>query len=115
MPEHVFAVSPFSTHPAAQPAPLAALVFDSCRSFQKKKAVKKCSGNRHLRFPPNVRPISSGSGCPTPVRRIVNDGSMPGIFEGFAYPYLAPQTELSADLELRSSAAADAMPKTASV
>jgi hypothetical protein len=36
------------------------------------------------------------------VRRIINDGSMPGIFEGFAYfPYIAPQAELSADLELR--------------
>lgn len=36
------------------------------------------------------------------VRRVINDGSTPGIFEGSAYfPYIAPQAELSADLELR--------------
>jgi uncharacterized protein (DUF58 family) len=54
-------------------------------------------------FPPKRSPEQQWVRLPDRrVRRIVNDGTIPGIFEGFAYfPYLAPQAELSADLELR--------------
>ena len=54
-------------------------------------------------FPPKRPPEQQWVRLPDRrVRRIVNDGSTPGIFDGSAYfPYLAPQTELSADLELR--------------
>ncbi len=54
-------------------------------------------------FPPKRPPEQQWVRLPDRrVRRIVHDGSTPGIFEGSAYfPYLAPETELSADLELR--------------
>jgi uncharacterized protein (DUF58 family) len=54
-------------------------------------------------FPPKRPPEQQWVRLPDRrVRRIVNDGTTPGIFDGSAYfPYLAPQTELSADLELR--------------
>jgi uncharacterized protein (DUF58 family) len=54
-------------------------------------------------FPPKRPPEQQWVRLPDRrVRRIVNDGSMPGIFEGYAYfPYLPPKAELSADLELR--------------
>ena len=54
-------------------------------------------------FPPKRPPEQQWVRLPDRrVRRIVNDGSTPGIFEGFAYfPYVPPQAELSADLELR--------------
>jgi uncharacterized protein (DUF58 family) len=54
-------------------------------------------------FPPKRPPDQQWVRLPDRrVRRIVHDGSTPGIFEGSAYfPYLAPETELSADLELR--------------
>jgi len=54
-------------------------------------------------FPPKRPPEQQWVRLPDRrVRRIVHDGSTPGIFDGSAYfPYLAPQTELSADLELR--------------
>jgi uncharacterized protein (DUF58 family) len=54
-------------------------------------------------FPPKRPPEQQWVRLPDRrVRRIVHDGSTPGIFDGSAYfPYVAPQTELSADLELR--------------
>jgi uncharacterized protein (DUF58 family) len=54
-------------------------------------------------FPPKRPPEQQWVRLPDRrVRRIVHDGSTPGIFDGSAYfPYIAPQTELSADLELR--------------
>jgi len=54
-------------------------------------------------FPPKRPPEQQWVRLPDRrVRRIVHDGSTPGIFDGSAYfPYLAPQAELSADLELR--------------
>ncbi len=54
-------------------------------------------------FPPKRPPEQQWVRLPDRrVRRIVHDGSTPGIFDGSAYfPYLAPETELSADLELR--------------
>jgi len=54
-------------------------------------------------FPPKRPPEQQWVRLPDRrVRRIVHDGSAPGIFEGSAYfPYVAPQAELSADLELR--------------
>jgi len=71
---------------------------------KKKKAVKKWLWEpATFGFPPKRPPEQQWVRLPDRrVRRIVNDGSGPGIFEGFAYfPYLAPQAELSADLELR--------------
>ncbi len=54
-------------------------------------------------FPPKRPPEQQWVRLPDRrVRRIVNDGTTPGIFDGSAYfPYLAAQAELSADLELR--------------
>ena len=54
-------------------------------------------------FPPKRPPEQQWVRLPDRrVRRIVHDGSTPGIFDGSAYcPYVAPETELSADLELR--------------
>ena len=54
-------------------------------------------------FPPKRPPEQQWVRLPDRrVRRIIHDGSAPGIFEGSAYfPYVAPQAELSADLELR--------------
>jgi uncharacterized protein (DUF58 family) len=54
-------------------------------------------------FPPKRPPEQQWVRLPDRrVRRIIHDGSAPGIFEGSAYfPYIAPQAELSADLELR--------------
>ena len=54
-------------------------------------------------FPPKRPPEQQWVRLPDRrVRRIVNDGSKPGLFEGYAYfPYLAAGAELSADLELR--------------
>ena len=54
-------------------------------------------------FPPKRPPEQQWLRLPDRrVRRIVNDGSLPGIFEGFAYfPYVPARAELSADLELR--------------
>lgn len=54
-------------------------------------------------FPPKRPPEQQWVRLPDRrVRRIVNDGSMPGLFEGYAYfPYLPADAELSADLELR--------------
>ncbi len=71
---------------------------------KKKKAVKKWLWEpATFGFPPKRSPEQQWVRLPDRrVRRIVNDGSRPGIFEGFAYfPYLAPKAELSADLELR--------------
>jgi len=83
---------------------------------KKKKAAKKWLWEpATFGFPPKRPPEQQWVRLPDRrVRRIVNDGSRPGIFEGFAYfPYLAPRVELSADLELRFQRA-DAMQKTAS-
>jgi uncharacterized protein (DUF58 family) len=54
-------------------------------------------------FPPKRPPEQQWVRLPDRrVRRIVHDGMASGIFDGSAYfPYVAPQTELSADLELR--------------
>lgn len=54
-------------------------------------------------FPPKRPPEQQWVRLPDRrVRRIVNDGSMPGLFEGYAYfPYIPADAELSADLELR--------------
>jgi uncharacterized protein (DUF58 family) len=54
-------------------------------------------------FPPKRPPDQQWVRLPDRrVRRIVNDGSMPGLFEGYAYfPYVPANAELSADLELR--------------
>jgi uncharacterized protein (DUF58 family) len=54
-------------------------------------------------FPPKRPPGQQWVRLPDRrVRRIVHDGMASGIFDGSAYfPYVAPQTELSADLELR--------------
>ena len=54
-------------------------------------------------FPPKRPPEQQWVRLPDRrVRRIVHDGVASGIFDGSAYfPYVAPQTELSADLELR--------------
>src|ERR1700758_3744636 len=54
-------------------------------------------------FPPKRPPEQQWVRLPDRcVRRIVNDGSMPGLFEGYAYfPYVPADAELSADLELR--------------
>jgi uncharacterized protein (DUF58 family) len=71
---------------------------------KKKKAGKKWVWEPAMfGFPPKRPPEQQWVRLPDRrVRRIVNDGSRPGIFDGFAYfPYLAPQGELSADLELR--------------
>ena len=53
-------------------------------------------------FPPKRPPEQQWIRLPDRrVRRIVHDGSATGIFDGSAYfPYLAPEAELSADLEL---------------
>ena len=53
-------------------------------------------------FPPRRPPEQQWIRLPDRrVRRIVHDGSATGIFDGSAYfPYVAPQAELSADLEL---------------
>lgn len=53
-------------------------------------------------FPPKRPPEQQWIRLPDRrVRRIVHDGSGSGIFDGTAYfPYVAPQAELSADLEL---------------
>jgi len=71
---------------------------------KKKKAAKKWLWEpATFGFPPKRPPEQQWVRLPDRrVRRIVNDGSLPGIFEGFAYfPYLPPKNELSADLELR--------------
>jgi uncharacterized protein (DUF58 family) len=71
---------------------------------RKKKAVKTWLWEpATFGFPPKRPPEQQWVRLPDRrVRRIVNDGSMPGIFEGFAYfPYVAPRAELSADVELR--------------
>jgi uncharacterized protein (DUF58 family) len=54
-------------------------------------------------FPPKRPPEQQWVRLPDRrVRRIVHDGMASGIFDGSAYfPYVAPQAELSADLELR--------------
>ena len=54
-------------------------------------------------FPPKRPPEQQWVRLPDRrVRRIVHDGVGSGIFDGSAYfPYVAPQAELSADLELR--------------
>ncbi len=54
-------------------------------------------------FPPKRPPEQQWVRLPDRrVRRIVHDGMASGIFDGSVYfPYVAPQTELSADLELR--------------
>jgi uncharacterized protein (DUF58 family) len=54
-------------------------------------------------FPPKRPPDQQWVRLPDRrVRRIVHDGMASGIFDGSAYfPYVAPQAELSADLELR--------------
>jgi uncharacterized protein (DUF58 family) len=71
---------------------------------KKKKAGKRWAWEPAVfGFPPKRPPEQQWVRLPDRrVRRIVHDGSRPGIFEGFAYfPYLAAKTELSADLELR--------------
>jgi len=71
---------------------------------KKKKPEKKWSWEPAVfGFPPKRPPEQQWVRLPDRrVRRIVNDGSMPGLFEGFAYfPYLPAKAELSADLELR--------------
>src|SRR6201997_5220514 len=54
-------------------------------------------------FPPKRPPEQQWVRLPDRrVRRIVHDGSRPGLFEGYAYfPYVPADAELSADLELR--------------
>src|SRR6266481_9432906 len=71
---------------------------------KKKKAVKKWLWEpATFGFPPKRPPEQQWVRLPDRrVRRIVHDGTATGIFDGSAYfPYVAPQTELSADLELR--------------
>jgi uncharacterized protein (DUF58 family) len=71
---------------------------------KKKKAIKKWLWEpTTFGFPPKRPPEQQWVRLPDRrVRRIVNEGNIPGIFEGFAYfPYVAPGSELSADLELR--------------
>lgn len=71
---------------------------------KKKKAEKKWLWEPAIfGFPPKRPPEQQWVRLPDRrVRRIVNDGSIPGLFDGYAYfPYLAPKAEVSADLELR--------------
>lgn len=71
---------------------------------KKRKATSRWQWERAtFGFPPKRAPEQQWVRLPDRrVRRVVNDGSTPGIFEGSAYfPYIAPQAELSADLELR--------------
>jgi uncharacterized protein (DUF58 family) len=105
LPEHVFAGKPvlgriLLHNPRRWLASFSIHVVPS----KKKKAVKKWLWEpATFGFPPKRPPEQQWVRLPDRrVRRIVNDGSRPGIFEGFAYfPYLAPKAELSADLELR--------------
>jgi uncharacterized protein (DUF58 family) len=105
LPEHVFASRPvlgrillhnprrwfpsFSIHVVAS---------------KKKKSVTKWLWEPAIfGFPPKRPPEQQWVRLPDRrVRRILHDGTAVGIFDGSAYfPYVAPQTELSADLELR--------------
>jgi uncharacterized protein (DUF58 family) len=105
LPEHVFAGRPVLgriqlRNPRRRLPSFSIHVVPSKR----KKAVKKWSWEpATFGFPPKRPPEQQWVRLPDRrVRRIVHDGSGAGIFEGSAYfPYLAPQTELSADLELR--------------
>ncbi len=94
LPEHVFAGKPV----------LGRILLNNPRRWlpsfsihvvpsKKKKAVKKWSWEpATFGFPPKRPPEQQWVRLPDRrVRRIVNDGSGPGIFEGFAYfPYLGP-------------------------
>jgi uncharacterized protein (DUF58 family) len=105
LPEHVFAGRPV----------LGRIVLRNPRSHlpsfsihvvptKRKRTVKKWLWEpATFGFPPKRPPEQQWVRLPDRrVRRIVHDGTAAGIFDGSAYfPYVAPQVELSADLELR--------------
>jgi uncharacterized protein (DUF58 family) len=105
LPEHVFAGRPvlgriLLRNPRQRMPSFSIHVVSSKR----KKSVKKWLWEpATFGFPPKRPPEQQWVRLPDRrVRRIVHDGSGPGIFDGSAYfPYVAAQAELSADLELR--------------
>jgi uncharacterized protein (DUF58 family) len=104
LPEHVFAGKPvlgrFLLHNPRRWLPSFSIhVVPSKKKAVKKWLVEPATFGFPLKRPPEQQWVRLPD---RRVRRIVNDGTAPGIFEGFAYfPYLAAQAELSADLELR--------------
>jgi uncharacterized protein (DUF58 family) len=104
LPEHVFAGKPvlgrFLLHnPRCWLPSFSIHVVPSKRKPAKKWLIEPATFGFPLKRPPEQQWVRLPD---RRVRRIVNDGSAPGIFQGFAYfPYLAPKAELSADLELR--------------
>jgi uncharacterized protein (DUF58 family) len=104
LPEHVFAGKPvlgrFLLHNPRRWLPSFSIqVVPSKRKPTRKWLVEPATFGFPLKRPPEQQWVRLPD---RRVRRIVNDGTAPGIFEGFAYfPYLAPRAELSADLELR--------------
>jgi uncharacterized protein (DUF58 family) len=104
LPEHVFAGKPvlgrFLLHNPRRWLPSFSVhVVPSKRKPAKKWLIEPATFGFPLKRPPEQQWVRLPD---RRVRRIVNDGSAPGIFQGFAYfPYLAPHAELSADLELR--------------
>jgi len=105
LPEHVFAGRPvlgrilLSNHRRTLPS----FSIHVVPSKRKKPVSQWLWEPATFGFPPKRPPEQQWVRLPDRrVRRIVHDGSTPGIFDGSAYfPYLAPQAELSADLELR--------------
>jgi uncharacterized protein (DUF58 family) len=104
LPEHVFAGKPvlgrILLHNPRQWLPSFSIhVVPSKKKALKKWLWEKATFGFPLKRPPEQQWVRLPD---RRVRRVVNDGSGPGIFEGFAYfPYVAPQAEVSADLELR--------------
>jgi uncharacterized protein (DUF58 family) len=105
LPEHVFAGRPvlgriLLRNPRRRLPSFSIHVVPS----KKKKTIKKWLWEpATFGFPPKLPPERQWVRLPDRrVRRIVHDGTGTGIFDGSAYfPYVAPQAELSADLELR--------------
>lgn len=104
LPEHVFAGKPvlgrILLHNPRQWLPSFSIhVVPSKKKALKKWLWEKATFGFPLKRPPEQQWVRLPD---RRVRRVVNDGTGPGIFEGFAYfPYVAPQAEVSADLELR--------------
>jgi uncharacterized protein (DUF58 family) len=105
LPEHVFAGRPvlgriLLLNPRQRMPSFSIHVVPSKRKKSEKKWLWEPAT---FGFPPKRPPEQQWVRLPDRrVRRIVNDGSGQGIFDGSAYfPYVAAQAELSADLELR--------------
>lgn len=105
LPEHVFAGRPvlgriLLRNPRQRMPSFSIHVVPSKRKKSEKKWLVEPAT---FGFPPKRPPEQQWVRLPDRrVRRIVHDGSGPGIFDGSAYfPYVAAQAELSADLELR--------------